>query len=411
MIKKKNYFKLHYIIILSFIARIIAFFLYGDKALANEWSELVHNLHKTGVLGIYVIDGNTIKYAHADLNEAVIPSVFMPPLYAYFIYLIKIFFGEIFNLVKITIFFQIILSLISIKIFYQIVIKYFEKKLSFFIILVYAFLPINILATVQISSITLQVFLLVAYLFYISEFFKKKTNLNIFLISIFSALLLLTRGEFFIFYFFTLGFLLLKKILDFKKIFLSIITVLIIISPYLARNYINFDQFILVKSFGYNLLKGNNPESTVQGNENFIEENFNKKKLNIDINNKYEINLDNFYKKKAIEFIKQDPIKYFKLYVNKLLSFLFIDINSTFVNYYNLAHLIPKIVISTLSFFAAIYSLKNLKNLNFFNFLGLFYFGNSFLVSLFFILPRYSLMVLPIQLILILNLIFNCKKN
>lgn len=90
---------------------------------------------------------------------------------------------------------------------------------------------------------------------------------------------------------------------------------------------------------------------------------------------------------------------------------MFIDIKSTIVYYYNLAHLIPKIVISILSFFAAIYSLKNLKNLNFFNFLGLFYFGNSFLVSLFFILPRYSLMVLPIQLLLILNLFFNFKKK
>ena len=37
------------------------------------------------------------------------------------------------------------------------------------------------------------------------------------------------------------------------------------------RAYKNFNDLILTKSFGYNLLKGNNPEFKVEGNPNFIE--------------------------------------------------------------------------------------------------------------------------------------------
>ena len=38
-----------------------------------------------------------------------------------------------------------------------------------------------------------------------------------------------------------------------------------VISPYVIRNYIHFNQVIIVKSLGYNLWKGNNQLSTVEG--------------------------------------------------------------------------------------------------------------------------------------------------
>ena len=43
------------------------------------------------------------------------------------------------------------------------------------------------------------------------------------------------------------------------------------ISPYLIRNYQYFETFTLTKSFGYNLLKGNNPSYKVEGDIEIIE--------------------------------------------------------------------------------------------------------------------------------------------
>ena len=177
---------------------------------------------------------------------------------------------------------------------------------------------------------------------------------------------------------------------------ISLIISLIAISPYLKRNYENFDKyFLLTKSFGYNLLKGNNPETKVEGYVN-LRKVESKKSFKIETNNFYEINLDNFYKEEALNSIKSDPIKYLILYFYKVLSFIFFDINSTYPNYYNLSHLLPKIFLSIFSLIGGIILLKK----KFFQFLSLYYFLNIFLFSLFFILPRYSLILLPVQIFL-----------
>ena len=182
----------------------------------------------------------------------------------------------------------------------------------------------------------------------------------------------------------------------------SIIITFIIISPYLQRNYSLFNTITLTKSFGYNLLKGNNPSLIVEGDAVYIENTFPRNNLNIKTNNQYEVNLDNFYKTKAIENIKEDPIKYFKFYFIKMISFLFLDINSSYSNYYNFFHIFPKIVLSMTSFIGA---LVLLRKKGFFQYLSVFYFSNILLFSIFFILPRYSLILLPIQLFLSIDVI------
>ena len=50
--------------------------------------------------------------------------------------------------------------------------------------------------------------------------------------------------------------------------------VFLVISPYVIRNYIHFNQFIIVKSLGYNLWKGNNQLSKVEGYGNFEKQEF-----------------------------------------------------------------------------------------------------------------------------------------
>ena len=100
---------------------------------------------------------------------------------------------------------------------------------------------------------------------------------------------------------------------DIKALAISLIITILVITPYLYRNHQNFDNLILTKSFGYNLLKGNNPKFKVEGNANFIENNFVKKNLKIKADTNYEIELDDFYKNKALQYITSNPLKYLYL--------------------------------------------------------------------------------------------------
>ena len=75
---------------------------------------------------------------------------------------------------------------------------------------------------------------------------------------------MLTRGEFFLFYLFTIIYFYFFLEKNFKNLIFSVILAILILSPYLYRNYNLFNELTLTKSFGYNLLKGNNPNFKVE---------------------------------------------------------------------------------------------------------------------------------------------------
>ena len=120
---------------------------------------------------------------------------------------------------------------------------------------------------------------------------------------------------------------------------------------------------------------------------------------------KYDLLQDQILMDQAIKFIKENPFKYLNLYFKKFISFMFIDLDASYPNYYSPMHTIPKIIISIFSFFGMIiaYSMR----INIANYFILFYLANISLFSVFFILPRYSLSLLTIQTILSL---FTIKK-
>lgn len=392
------------ILFLSFFIRLVAAYFFADQKIENEWGLLVHNLSVSGVLGINVALGDfTAIHRFAEIGEVVLPSVFMPPLYAYFIFFLKTMSQGLVNLVHLVIFVQIILSTVTIYFFYKILQKMNNFSFSTILVLIFSFFPLYVYSASQISSITLQIFLLVLFFFYLQKLLDKNNKLDILLFSVISGLSILIRGEFIFFYFLALAYFFLYVKINFKVVILSIIITMLSISPYLKRNFDNFGTLVITKSFGYNLLKGNNEEQKVEGSVDFIKKNFNQKDLNIKTDNNYEINLDNFYKIKAIEIIYENPSRYVVLYIKKFLSFLFLDFGSTYKNYYNIFNILPKIFISLVSFVGAIMSIRKK---GFFQFLALYYFFNAFIFSFFFILPRYSLMILPVQLFLSIKI---CK--
>ena len=398
------------ILLVSFLVRIIAAYFYGEGALINEWGTLIHNFEQSGTMGIFVqINEFSAIDKLAKPGERVLPSAFMPPLYFYFIYIIKIFSHNFLNFINVIIFFQIILSIASIILFFKIInLLGNNKYLNLLIISIFSFFPLYIYSVVQISSISLQMFLFLGFIYFLFVFNKKKNTYSLIFFSIFSGLLILTRGEFYLFYILAIiyFFLFLEK--NIKSLVISMIISLIIISPYLYRNYTTFNSFTMTKSLGFNLLKGNNPTFKVEGNSDFIIENFNSSKINIKTENNYEILLDNYYKKKAITFIKEDPSNYLRFYFKKVFSYTFIDLNSSYDNYYNIIHILPKVLISTLGLVSAVFCLRKK---GFYQFMSFYYFANILLFSVFFILPRYSVILLPINLLLIMETIYFLRRK
>ena len=389
MIQKKI-FSLSAIIFLGVLTRFIAVVFVGDQHVDNEWGVMLKNLEENNILSIREVDGQPM------------PNVFMPPLYPLFLYVIKIFFSQLSTFLYFVYFVQIFLSAISIYLTYKILLEFYSDNISKIGALIYSIFPLNIYGASQISSITLQLFFINLFILGFIFLIKYKNFYGIITFSISAGFLMLLRGEFFIFFIFSLIFYLFQT-KDYKKFILSLLISIIIISPYLIRNYQIFDVVTITKSGGYNLLKGNNPKSLVEGKAmmGFVRDVVPEVKKELDSlkpNKKYDLMFDDILLNQAVIFIKEDPSRYIYLYFKRVVSFLFIDLESTYPGYYSIFHIIPKLLIAITTFFSILFLF--IFKFNLYIYFILYYLLNIGLFSVFFILPRYSLSLLTIQIIL-----------
>jgi len=382
-LKSKEMFILALLISLSILIRVPMMLIFGDTALENEWKVLVDNL---------IIHG---KLSFRNLDGFLLPNLYMPPLYAFYLYFFSFFNFEDQNYIQLILSSQILLSSISVAVFYKINKLFFSEKISFYSSLLFSFFPIHVYASGQISSISLQIFLTILFFYFLFKFIDKRNIFSIILISFTSGLLLLLRGEFILIVFFSFIYLLVVFKISIKKIFLIFLVTLITISPYLIRNVNTFNTITITKTFGYNLWKGNNFNSKVEGSE-LISSNLQKKIDTIPKDINYQINLDKVFLTQAIDNITKDPTRYLVLYVKKFISFLLIDTSSSQPNYFNPLHYLPVLLLGITSLIGIILSDKKLPKLNY---LILVFFIYVFLFSAFFILPRYNLVIIPLQII------------
>ena len=388
--KKKIKFKfsiLFFLILISFLARLIAVLFYGDTKIDNEWGILLNNLY------------NYKTYAFYEFENKLIPSSYMPPLYPFILLFLKIISFNKINILNLIFAFQILLSLISIYIFYKINEQFFSIKTSIINSFIFSFLPLNIYAVTQTSSITLQIFLSLLFLRYFFLTTTNTSNKNILIFSIICGLSLLTRGEFILILIPTLIYKLIFKKINILNLIKILLISFIIVSPYLVRNYINFEKIHIANVTGYALWKGNNPSLKVEGFENFNQfEDIKSELENIPYDNFYETKRDNIFFKAAMKNILGEPDVYLLLYIKKIFSFYFFDINSSYKNYYHFIHIIPIALISILSLPGLVTFLRS-KDFHQ-RYLMIYLVIYILIFSLFFILPRYKLVILPIQVIL-----------
>jgi hypothetical protein len=222
---------------------------------------------------------------------------------------------------------------------------------------------------------------------------------------------LILRGEFLIIFIFSLVFFSFLKKKNFIYAILIFISTSILISPYLIRNYVNTGKVHIVNVTGYALWKGNNQLAKVEGFHNSLHpnnrntwpqilefKNLYEKLDRIKKDKKYEINRDQIFKQEAINNILLDKKNYFLLYLKKIISYFFIDINSSIKNYYNPAHIVPILLFSICSIPGAIIALKKDKNPKIVYLFLMTCLLIGF-ISIFFILPRYKISIISFQIL------------
>jgi len=182
------------IFLLSLLSRSIIAYYYGDRTLENEWSILVNNLYNFGVFSLL------------RFGDLFVPNLWMPPIYGYFIYLHTIFFGIGQSLVISVIISQIIISSFTPIIFYKITSTFFNKNLSLIGALIFSLFPIIVFSASQISSVTIYLFLLLIFFYFFLEFCSSQAYRLAVLIAVISGILILTRRDFVLIYFFSIFF-------------------------------------------------------------------------------------------------------------------------------------------------------------------------------------------------------------
>lgn len=395
---KKETLLLILLVVFSFLVRIPIIIIFGDASIENEWESLLYNL----------VHHKTLSFEKFD--SFLLPNLLMPPLYAYYLYIFSFFNLDNQNFVLLILFSQILLSSISVGVFYKINKLFFSQKISFYSSLLFSIFPLYLYACSQISSVSLTIFL--ALLFY--YYFFKITNNNrvryIFLFAFIGGLLILLRREFIIIIILSSFYLSFYFKVSIKNILLVFLISLITISPYLVRNFVIFEKAIIHSSFGFNLWKGNNRNSKVEGSF-IIEKNLQSKIDEIPKDKFYRINFDKIFFDEAIKNIKEDSGRYLILYLKRTVAYFFIDLESSKHNYYNPIHYLPILLLGITSLIGIFLSNKKSYQLNYLIYILFFY---IFVFSFFSIMPRYKLYIIPLQIIftnIFINYVIKKKKK
>ena len=122
-------------------------------------------------------------------------------------------------------------NLIFSAIFYKISKLFFSKTISLSISLLYSLFPLHVYACSQISSISLQTFLTILFIYLFFQFIEKRTSFLVFFVAFIGGLIILLRQEFVAVLVLSLLYVFIFYKIQLKQIFLILLISLITISP------------------------------------------------------------------------------------------------------------------------------------------------------------------------------------
>lgn len=204
-------------------------------------------------------------------------------------------------------FLQALLDLITVFLLYHLL-DGFSKRTRLLGTASWAFYPPAILFANFLMSETLFVFLLVASFVILKSLDARPPSL-FFLLGMLMGILVLIKPNFIIFLV-ALPLMLFKTKIFLKQIALVVAGFLILVAPWLIRNYVSFGSFSFSSNGGINLLIGNNPNTTGAYVINYPEE--------ILQNAKQEFEADRMAFRYATKYIVEHPVTFTANGVKKL---------------------------------------------------------------------------------------------
>tara|TARA_B100001057_G_C22867901_1_gene957412 strand:+ start:5939 stop:7177 length:1239 start_codon:yes stop_codon:yes gene_type:complete len=393
------------IFLLSFLLRLLAAIFFGDKTLDHEFDVLAKNfVDGHGYSYWSLLDNGQLTNKYAPEAILHLPSAYMPILYP----LLVTFFIYIFGYNNVSVFlilvFQSFLGAVNCFMIGKIYEEKFNSK-SLTVILFTSFFPLHIFMSTQISASTLYVFLITSVLLFYYRLLKLNNIKNAFILGFSLGLLTLSRADAILIIpaIITL-LLLLHKNISYKNTMIFTLTSLLVIAPMSIRNYNTFGFFYpLTISGGLNLWLGNNEDAT-GSRMNYvvpykpIPDTIQNQISSLKINSNYEVNLDNIYKEEAKQFIINNPLKSFELSMQKVI-FFWVHIYDQRIQYPKMNNFLywgPWIFFLPFFILGFKDSIREFRKNDLEIFLILYF---TFIYSVFFVLPRYRLIVLPIYLI------------
>jgi len=273
----------------------------------------------------YYIDGNNFEGLDRSFTGKEKIYSFRSPLYPYTLALLYKTFGRAPLTVGI---FQALISSLIVLLFFLIGRKLFDERVGLGVALVVALYPYSIQHDIRVFDTALFEFILACLVLSILRMAEKPTILRSILIGFLMGLAIHCRTSFVTFTaFFFLPFLISYKFNP-KQVFritiLIILTEMVVLSPWVLRNYFIHDKIVLSTYGGWNFLLGNNA-TALQKLQNHEEADLalslNLKNSSTTPANLTETEMDKWFFQKGFEFIKNNPYTFFKLLWVKTINF------------------------------------------------------------------------------------------
>jgi len=305
---KENKNFVFFILIVAFMVRLVYVFTLKQNVLyfgdSEQWNQIVLNF----LSGKGLIVDETTQASRM-------------PLYSLFLSSVYFIFGKV-NLLAVRII-QSLISALTCVIVYFTAISVFRdnkdnKKIGKIAAIISVFYPFFIYYSGAILNETLFIFLISLVILFLTE--KK-----FFIAGIILGLSILCKAETFLFFLFVIGTFFVtspKKALKISLIITAM--VVMVLSPWIARNYTKFNRFVPFSTTGsVTFWEGNNPQNFNGGPCHYFP---NMTGMN-------EIERDTYLKKETMKVIKENPKRFFILSRLKFKRFWNIKLNTDDVRY------------------------------------------------------------------------------
>ncbi|MBI4547944.1 MAG: glycosyltransferase family 39 protein [Ignavibacteriae bacterium] len=321
-----------------------------------------------------------------------VSSAYMPPGYVWFVAIFLTLVGDQPLSYSLMLIIQSIAGAIATVVLYWVSKKRFPSHVAKFAGYLCAIYPPFVYTVTDFGSTTFYILLLGCTLLAIMSVQKKHSILQSLITGLSAALLTLFRADGLIIAIGLCVLLIIRGYLSYAAVFLIMLIVGLL--PWIGRNYIVFKKVVpLTTSFGFNFWRGHNPIASGTGRELSGEgiwrsEQVDQKLRQLSLSTQYEIKRDKVFFEEAVSFIKSHPAKEIMLSMQKLFYLWILDIT------HPKARSLPYVFswgIMLMLFFLGLYaSVKMNYGIDVF---VTYYVVMSFIVIIFFVLPRYQIIL------------------